>query len=219
MFIPIKKNTTFLVVICLVILPFFYMGCSKELSKSKLEKKTSIMLKKLESSTVLLDNELDIIFAIKTTNTEDRMREALKRISSGEKALKAAKLGVKNYIDFIKSNSVLLKQERLNHYISVSDLLNQYQTKKRNSIGGYFSAMERWLTYSADNFETLKSGSKSHRKTYNLHLTNVNRAKKNYDMTSQRYQKYVHSYMKKNPDFANFFASEYEDLKKDIEWL
>ena len=137
----------------------------------------------------------------------------------GKKTLKTANLNVKNYIAFIKSNLVLLKQERLNHYISITDLLNQYQAKKRNSIGAYFSAMEKWLTYSADNFGKLESGSKSHRKTYNLHLTNVNRAKKNYDMTSQRYHRFVHSYMKKNPDFTNFFASEYKNLKKDIEWL
>jgi hypothetical protein len=219
MFITIKKTTIFFAVISLMTLPFFYMGCSKKLTKSKLEKKTSIMLKKMESSAILLDNELDIIFEIKITNTKDRMKEAVNRITNCKKTLQSADLTVKNYIAFIKSNSVLLKQEKLNHYISVTDLLNQDQAKKRNSIGEYFSAMERWLNYSANNFEELKSGSLAHRKTYNIYLTNVNRAKKKYEMSSLRYHRFVNSYMEKNSDFSNFFSQKYKDLKKGIEWL
>ena len=208
----------FLWIICLVSLAFLF-SCAEPSPKSRLEKRISIYLDRLESSAVDLEHTLKKIADMKRLNTSGRMKETISVIKGGEKTLERANQDISAYIDFIKNNSRELKKENLDPYIDIRNLLNQPLSIKRQAIGEYFQVLKKWLDYSATHFKRLKAKDQAARTSYDQLLINVNRSLKRYDTANEQYHQSVKAFLSKNPDLIKRFKPEYRTMKKELGWI
>jgi uncharacterized protein YciI len=212
------SDRLFLIIICLASLSFMF-ACAESSPKSRLEKRISLYLNRLESSAVDLQHELDKITDMKRLNTMGRMKEAISIITGSEKILAGANQDVAAYIAFINQNSRELKQEGLSHYIEIRDLLNQPLSIKRNAMDNYFQVLKKWLTYSATHFDRLEAKDPAARNSYDLLLTDVNRSLKRYDTANAQYHQFVKIFLTRNPNLVKQFKQEYKTMRKELGWI
>ena len=178
----------------------------------------SIYLDRLESSAIDLQHELDNIADMKRLNTVGRMKKAISIIKQSELTLKKANQDIAAYIAFINSNSRELKNENLDHYIDVRDMLNQSLRSKRQAIADYFRTLTKWLNYSATNFKRLKAKETAATHSYDSLLTNVNRSLKRYNTANEQLHQFVDSFLSKNPELVKRFKQDYKLMKKELGW-
>ncbi len=207
-----------LLTICLFSLSFLF-SCSDSSQKTRMEKRISIYLDRLESSAVDLQHELEKIADMKRLNTTTRMRKAITIIEGSEKVLKRANQDISSYIAFINNNSRELKKENLNHYIAIRNLLNRTLSLKRKAIGQYFQEMKKWLNYSATHFKRLEAKDEAARATYDSLLTNVNRCLKKYNTANAKHLQFVNSVLAENQELIKRFKKEYKTMKKELGWM
>jgi len=184
-----------------------------------MEKRISIYLDHMESSTIDLEHELEKIADMKRLNTAARMKKAISVIENSEKVLKRANQDVSAYIAFINSNSRELKNKNLDHYIAVRDLLNRSLTSKRQSIERYFQEMKKWLDYSVSHFKRLKAKDQAARSTYDSLLTNVKRSLKKYNTANTKHLQFIDSVLASNPEMLKRFKKRYKTMKSELGWL
>lgn len=207
-----------MVLMCLVSLLFLF-SCTESSPKSRLEKRISIYLGRLESSAVDLEHELEKIADMKRLNTAGRMKEAISVIKGSEKTLRRANQDIYAYIAFINDNSRKLKKENLYHYMSVRDLLSQPLSLKRQAIDEYFQVLKKWLDYSATHFRRLEAKDQAARTSYDQLLTNVNRSLKRYNTANEQYHQFVKVFLTRNPDLVKRFKQEYRTMKNELDWI
>ena len=207
-----------ILIICFGSLTLLF-SCSDSSPKSRLEKRMTIYLDRLESSAVDLQHALKKIADMKRLNTAGRMKEAISVIKESELTLKSANQDIAAYIAFINSNSGELKKENLDHYIDVRDILNQSLRLKRQAMADYFQTMEKWLDYSATHFKRLESKEVAAMRSYDNLLTDVNRNLKRYDTANEQYHQFVNSFLSTNPDLVKRFKREYKTMKKELGWM
>jgi hypothetical protein len=197
----------------------FVFSCAETSPKSRLEKRISIYLNRLESSAVDLEHALEKIADMKRLNTPGRMKEAISVIKGGEKTLEQANQDISAYIAFIKNNSPELKKEGLYHYMDIRDLLNQPLSIKRQAIDVYFQVQKKWLDYSATHFKRLEAKDQAARTSYDQLLTNVNRSLKQYNTANAQYHQFVKAFLTRNPDLVKRFKQKYRTMKKELGWI
>ena len=216
------RKLTALLIICFISTGILaLMGCSKSKPQSKtaLEAEASYMLKNLKNSAIELDQMLEKVKDLKRINTKERMKGAVKIISNTEAALKKANQEVEEYSSFVRVKALVLKNEQLGHYVSVTDVLNRQLDKKRETAGQYLAAMKKWLCYGVDHFELLKSGGGNYQRSYDTLYTNVKRCQKSFELNSHRYHQSVKSYLKNHPVIGDYFKAEIKALKKNLAWM
>ncbi len=215
-----KQLSSFLskLILCLLGLPFLF-ACAESSPKSRMEKRISIYLDRMESSAIELEHELEKITDLKRLNTAERMRKAIFVIKNSEKVLKRSNQDVSAYIAFINSNSRKLKQENLDHYIVVTNLLNRSLRSKRQSLEEYFLEMTKWLDYSATHFKRLEVKDQAARGTYDCLLTNVNRSLKKYNTANTQHHQFINSVLASNPEMLKRFKKRYKTMKNELGWL
>ena len=207
-----------ILIVCFCSLALLF-SCSDSSPKSRLEKRMTIYLDRLESSAIDLEHELEKIADMKRLNTIGRMNEAISVIKKSELTLNRANQDIAAYIAFINSNSRELKEENLDHYMDVKDILNQSLRSKRQAIADYFQTLEKWLDYSATHFKRLEAKDVAAMRSYDSLLTDVNRSLKRYDTANEQYHQFVNSFLSTNPDLVKRFKREYKTMKKELGWM
>lgn len=195
------------------------LACSTQPEKTKLEKKIHTLLSRMQSSAIGLDHALDKLSKTKRVNSLERFRETVKIVNETEKKLEKANQDVEKYILFVKENACFLEREKLAHYINVKKILNNTFSKKRSSIAAFLVKMRKWLEYSANNFERLKTGENGFRMNYDRLLMDVNRGLKTYNNANARYHQFLLKFLKNNPKLIQHFRPEYKKMKKELGWL
>ncbi|HCY84028.1 MAG TPA: hypothetical protein DHV36_02720 [Desulfobacteraceae bacterium] len=211
-------------ILILLLIPTMLMtiplsGCDKEVPLSPLEQRLDIYLNNMQASAISLEHALDAIEGARVTNTAKRMRGALQLISKAFYALETADHDVRAYITFVNNNRTAISAQGLNPYLDIREILDLHLTRKRGAIKNYLVHLERWLSYSADNYAKLKAGDLRVRKSYDALLIAVNRKLNQYNRVNDQYQRHTHAFLQRYPQLKKKFKRQYKIMKEEMGWL
>ena len=209
----------FLNLFLLMLITVSLSGCDKEAPLSPLEQKLAIYLNNMQASAVSLQHSLDAIEEARITNTQERMRSALKLIHKAFYSLETADYDVSAYINYVNNNRIEISAQGLDPYLDIREILDRHLSQKRRAMKSYLIQLERWLSYSANNYTRLKSGDLRVRKSYDSLLIGVNRMLKKYNSANDQYHRYTHAFVQRYPQLTKKFKRQYKTMKEEMGWL
>ena len=188
-----------LLAILLAIIVVVGSACSGKPDRSHLETEVYIRLEKMGTSVAALENSLQKIIRMNRFASRKWLDNAKNQIIDASEILGQANREINTYKTFIRKNKARLKTAHLDHYIFVAGMLNADLTNKLSAMADYYKAMGAWLAFTSDNFDRLKAGSVSQRRSYDTLLIRANRHLQSYTLFHKKYKQTVQLHLAAHP--------------------